>query len=98
MKVDARREQCDPGDRLLIVGPFSYYWINVARRKKETLRFRIKRIAIAETIFILTAIILAKNGRSSLEAIFFGVMTGSAISFLVSSISEKKSTHSPTCA
>ena len=67
----------------LIVAPFSYYWINVARRKKQMLRFRVKRAVVGETIFLLTAFILVKNGYQPYPALFFGLMTGLAASFIL---------------
>jgi hypothetical protein len=51
----------------LIAAPFSYYWITVAPSQETGASIQVKRTVVGETIFLLTAFILVKNGSSRIR-------------------------------
>jgi HNH endonuclease len=66
----------------LIIAPFSYYWIEVARRRRRELMFRLKRIVVGEVLFLASTVILTHYAYTILEAVVFGVFFGHSVSML----------------
>jgi HNH endonuclease len=69
---------------LCLIGlPFAYYWINVARRKRQIVRYKFKRVVVSEVVCIASFVILMYLHYNQYEAIAFGFVAGIAASFLL---------------
>ena len=61
---------------LLVAAPYAFYAVQVGRRKKEVVRFKLRRMGVS-VIADFGGIIIAWNTRHTpIEAIIFGVVLG----------------------
>ena len=67
---------------LFIAAPFVYYWVQVARRKRQQIAFKFRRVAVAMALYVGVIGVLLKLGFSLLEAVAFGFLSAIAGGFL----------------
>jgi hypothetical protein len=65
-----------------IAAPYLFYALQVGRRKKSQIKFKMRRAALALTIYLAAAILLTKSGYTPKEAITFGSVLGIAAGFV----------------
>ena len=63
---------------LVLAAPFAFYWIQVARRKRQQVVFRLRRLAVAFALYLGIIGVLVKLNFSALEAIAFGFLSALA--------------------
>jgi hypothetical protein len=63
---------------LALAAPFAIYWIKVARRRRQDLAFRLRRVAVAFALYFGVIGVLAKLAFSPVEAIAFGFLSAIA--------------------
>jgi hypothetical protein len=63
---------------LLLAAPFAFYWIKVARRKRQELAFRLRRLAVAFALYFGVIGVLLNLAFSPLEALAFGFLSAIA--------------------
>jgi len=66
---------------VLIAAPKLYYILQVGRRKKDNLRFRAHRVAVALGCYLGGFVVLTKLGYKPIEALAFGFVLGIAAGF-----------------
>jgi hypothetical protein len=62
----------------LVAAPYVFYVLQVGRRRKEYLTFRLRRLGVALVLYFVSVAILAHIGYGPIEAIVFGVICGIA--------------------
>lgn len=67
---------------LLLTTPFAFYWIQVARRKRQQLAFRLRRVGVSFALYLGVIGVLVKLNFPPLEAIAFGFLSAVAGGFL----------------
>jgi len=67
---------------LLVAGPKAYYLVQIGRRKKGRVKYKLRRIAVALACYFAGIFILVKMGYSQFEAIAFGFVLAIAAGFL----------------
>src|ERR1700680_3618344 len=60
---------------LFITAPLVFYWVQVARRKRQQMAFKFRRIAVAMALYLGVIGVLLKLGFSPLEALAFGFLS-----------------------
>lgn len=65
----------------VIVAPLAYYWLQVARRKREVIRFRLRRIGVYVGCVLIGIAILPSHGYSMQEAAIFSIFVGATAAF-----------------
>lgn len=63
---------------LLLAAPFAFYWVQVARRKRQQVAFRLRRLAVAFTLYFGVIGVLLKLGFPPLQAFAFGFLSAVA--------------------
>jgi hypothetical protein len=63
---------------MLLAAPFAFYWLQIARRKRQHLAFRLRRLAVAFALYFGVIGISLKCGLPPLQAIFFGFLSAVA--------------------
>jgi len=67
---------------LFIAAPFVFYWIQVARRKRQQMAFRLRRMAVALALYLGVIGVSVKLGRTPLDSILIGFPAGVAGGFV----------------
>jgi hypothetical protein len=62
----------------LLAAPFAFYWVQIARRKRQQVAFRLRRLAVAFSLYLGVIGVLSKLGFSPLEATAFGFLSAIA--------------------
>lgn len=63
---------------LLLTLPFAFYWVQVARRKRQQMAFRVRRVAVALALYLGIIGIMLKLKFPPFEAIAFGFVSAIA--------------------
>lgn len=61
-----------------IAAPFAFYGVQVARRRRQQVGFKLRRIAVGMALYVGVIGVLLKAGFSPLEAISFGFLSALA--------------------
>lgn len=68
---------------LILVGvPFTYYWIQVARRKRELIRLKLRRAIVYLACILIGVSIIPQYGYSTQEAGIFSMFVGAAAALM----------------
>jgi HNH endonuclease len=68
---------------LVVVGILTWYLYQIASRKQEWLRYRIKRTVVALVGYLITALILAQQKLPPAEAVMFSILAGLGCQWLL---------------
>jgi hypothetical protein len=63
---------------LLLAAPFAFYWLQVARRKRQQLGFRLRRLVVAFALYLGVIGVSLKFGLPPLQAILIGFLSAVA--------------------
>lgn len=63
--------------------PIAYYWFQVARRKREVIRMKLRRVGIGLTCYATGIFCLPRFGYNQFEGALFGGFAGLALAFLL---------------
>jgi hypothetical protein len=66
----------------LVVAPYSYYWTEVARRKRGHLKFKVKRFIVSYLVFLGGMFIVSRQGYSMRDAALFSFLLGGLAGFV----------------
>ena len=67
----------------IVVSPLSYYWIEVARRKRQQIRFKLRRIVVYCTCVLTGSVVIPRYGYGLNEAVVFSMFVGLAMAFVL---------------
>jgi hypothetical protein len=67
----------------VIVLSWLFYIVQIARRKRERVKYKLKMIFVAETAFILTAIAFLRAGLSPLTSLIVAVLVGLGVASFI---------------
>jgi hypothetical protein len=62
---------------------FAWYIIQVALRKKEAIRHKLKGAVVAITVYLVMAIVLSRQGLPAVEAVLLGALAGLGSAWLL---------------
>jgi hypothetical protein len=68
---------------LVVLGILTWYFYQIASRKKERLRYKIKRTIVALSSYLVIALILAKQRLPPVEAVVFAMLAGIGCQWLL---------------
>jgi hypothetical protein len=68
---------------LFIAAPFVFYWIQVARRKRQWVAFKVRRMAVAAIFYVGGIGVSLKLDRPPLEAAIIGCLAAIAAAFVL---------------
>lgn len=66
-----------------------YYLFQIGRRKKEIIRFKVKRAAMGLLGYVFGIFIAIKTGHAGVDSVIFGFVLGIAVGFLIVSRPKK---------
>lgn len=61
----------------------TYYWLQVARRKQNVIRFKVRRICLYLAVVMIGIAIIPQYGYTTLEAGIFSIAAGTALAFIL---------------
>ena len=65
------------------VGILAWYLYQIASRKKESIRYKIKRTIVALVVYVVAALILGQQGLQPVEAVFISGLAGMGCAWLL---------------
>ena len=65
------------------VGILAWYLYQIASRKKEGIRYKIKRTIVALVVYVVAALILVQQGLQPVEAVFISGLAGMGCAWLL---------------
>jgi hypothetical protein len=68
---------------ILIGAPFAYYWLQVARRKREVIRFKMRRAAVYVACVLVGVGVIPSHGYSKQDAALFSMFVGLSAAFIL---------------
>jgi hypothetical protein len=68
---------------LVIVGILAWYLYQIGSRKREWLRFKVKRTIVGMVVYLIAAFILAQQRLPPVEVIVFAMLTGLGCAWLL---------------
>jgi hypothetical protein len=70
---------------LIFVGVivFAWYIIQIASRKRERIRYKLKRATVAIAVYLVMAIVLSRQRLPPVEAVFLGALAGLGSAWLL---------------
>jgi hypothetical protein len=68
---------------VLISAPLAYYWLQVARRKREVIRYKLKRVGMYVGCVLVGVGVIPGHGYSVQEAAIFSMFVGMTAAFIL---------------
>ena len=69
---------------LILIGvPLAYYWLQVARRKREVIRFKLRRVAVYIACALIGVAVIPSHGYSTQDAALFSMFVGMSAAFVL---------------
>jgi hypothetical protein len=67
----------------LVVAPIAYYYLQVARRKREVIRYKMRRIGVYLGCILIGIAIIPSHGYSIQDAAIFSMFVGMSAAFVL---------------
>ncbi len=68
---------------ILIGVPLAYYWLQVARRKREVIRYMLRRVAVYVACILIGIAVIPSHGYSTQDAEIFSMFVGLSAAFIL---------------
>jgi hypothetical protein len=69
---------------LILIGvPLAYYWIQVARRKREVIRFKLRRVSVYIACILIGIAVIPSHGYTVQDAALFSMFVGTTAAFVL---------------
>jgi hypothetical protein len=67
----------------VITAPIIYYWTEVARRKRQQIAFKLRRVRVYLLCLLIGTVVLTQIGYSQRDAVVFSIFLGLSAAFIV---------------
>ena len=67
----------------LIVAPIAYYYLQIARRKREVIRYKLRRVGVYVACILIGIAVIPSYGYSTQEAVLFSMFVGASAAFIL---------------
>jgi hypothetical protein len=68
---------------ILIGAPLAYYWLQIARRKREVIRFKLRRVVVYIVCILIGIAVIPSHGYSRQDAAIFSMFVGLSAAFVL---------------
>jgi hypothetical protein len=65
----------------LVGAPLIYYWTQVARRKRQVVKFKLRRVAVYIVCVVVGIAVIPSHGYSTQDAAIFSIFVGTTVAF-----------------